>query len=134
MSEPYPPTSMLPPLRPEPPPLRAEQPPRRAEAPLRSDAHLRSELPPVRNERVRREREPGHVPWYRVGEVRMPGFVTSEFVAYVLTVFGVLVASAAVGHTQTHDDYFRADQAWWYITLLTIGYVISRGLSRSRRD
>ena len=28
-------------------------------------------------------------------------------------------------------DYFRADKAWWYITLLTIGYMIARGLAKS---
>jgi hypothetical protein len=27
--------------------------------------------------------------------------------------------------------YFRADKAWWYITLLTIGYMIARGLAKS---
>ena len=28
-------------------------------------------------------------------------------------------------------DYFRADKAWWYITLLTIGYLVSRGLAKA---
>jgi hypothetical protein len=28
-------------------------------------------------------------------------------------------------------DYFRADKAWWYITLLTIGYMVARGLAKS---
>ena len=35
-------------------------------------------------------------------------------------------------------DVFLADKAWFYVTLLTIGYMISRGLakagSRARRD
>jgi hypothetical protein len=36
-------------------------------------------------------------------------------------------ASAGDGH----EDYFRADRAWWYIVLLTIGYMVSRGLAKS---
>lgn len=28
-------------------------------------------------------------------------------------------------------DYFLADKAWFYIVLLTIGYMISRGLAKS---
>jgi len=33
--------------------------------------------------------------------------------------------------TSTHGDYFRADQAWFYIVLLTLGYLGSRGLAKS---
>jgi hypothetical protein len=36
-----------------------------------------------------------------------------------------------VGTTHAHLDYFRADKAWFYIVLLTIGYVVSRGLAKS---
>jgi hypothetical protein len=43
----------------------------------------------------------------------------------------VLVASAAVSTTHAHVDYFRADKAWFYIVLLTIGYLVSRGLAKS---
>ena len=51
--------------------------------------------------------------------------------AYIAAVVGVLIASAAVGATHAHIDYFRADKAWFYIVLLTIGYVVSRGLAKS---
>jgi hypothetical protein len=65
-------------------------------------------------------------------------FRTTEFAAYVATVIGVLVASALVGDSDGRGDVFLADQAWFYVTLLTIGYLISRGLaksgSRTRRD
>ena len=42
---------------------------------------------------------------------------------------GILVASFLVktGQDGQRVDYFRADKAWWYITLLTIGYMIARG-------
>jgi hypothetical protein len=65
-------------------------------------------------------------------------FKTTEFVVYLVAVVGVLVASALVGDSDGRGDVFLADKAWLYITLLTIGYMISRGLakagSRARRD
>jgi hypothetical protein len=67
-----------------------------------------------------------------------PAFRTTEFAAYLATVIGVLVASALVGDSDGRGDVFLADTALLYVTLLTIGYLISRGLakagSRGRRD
>ena len=65
-------------------------------------------------------------------------FRTTEFVAYLVTVAGVLLASYLVGDADGRGDVFLADKAWFYVTLLTIGYLISRGLakagSRARHD
>jgi hypothetical protein len=58
-------------------------------------------------------------------------YKTTEFVAYVVAVLGVLFASQLVGTEDNHADYFRADRAWFYIVLLTIGYFISRGLAKA---
>ena len=58
-------------------------------------------------------------------------FKTTELIAYVAAVVGVLVASLLVKTTSSHGDYFRADQAWFYIVLLTLGYLGSRGLAKS---
>jgi hypothetical protein len=58
-------------------------------------------------------------------------FKTTEFLAYVVAVVGVLLASLLVGKADGHEDYFRADRAWWIIALLTIGYMVSRGLAKS---
>ena len=67
-----------------------------------------------------------------------PALKTTEFVVYVLAVVGVLLASALVGDTEGRGDVFLADQAWFYVTLLTIGYMVSRGLAKAgssaRRD
>jgi hypothetical protein len=63
-----------------------------------------------------------------------PAFKTTEFVIYVLAVAGVLLASALVGDTDGRADVFLADKAWFYITLLTIGYMISRGLAKAGRS
>jgi hypothetical protein len=53
-------------------------------------------------------------------------YKTTELVAYVVAVLGVLVASAV---TDTSD--FGPQEAWFYVTLLTIGYMVSRGLAKS---
>jgi hypothetical protein len=53
-------------------------------------------------------------------------FKTTELIAYVVVVIGVLIASAV---TDTSD--FGAQEAWFYVSLLTIGYMISRGLAKS---
>jgi len=58
-------------------------------------------------------------------------YKTTELLAYLATVVGVLLASQLIGNEEGHDDYFRADRAWFYIVLLTIGYLISRGLAKS---
>ena len=73
---------------------------------------------------------PGQVEPRRSTETKA-SFKTTELIVYIAAVAGVLVASAAVGTTHAHVDYFRADKAWFYIVLLTIGYMISRGLAKS---
>ena len=67
------------------------------------------------------------------GEETKPSYKTTELIIYVLAVVGVLIASNVVGDRANNDgsDIFAADKAWWYITLLTIGYLISRGLAKS---
>jgi hypothetical protein len=60
-------------------------------------------------------------------------YKTTEFLTYVVVFAGILLASLLVktGQDGQRPDYFRADKAWWYITLLTIGYMIARGLAKS---
>jgi hypothetical protein len=64
-------------------------------------------------------------------------FKTTELIVFVLSVIGVLIAAAV---TDNGDDGqgFGARSAWLYVTLLSIGYMISRGLakagSRERND
>jgi hypothetical protein len=67
------------------------------------------------------------------GEETKPSWKTTELFVYVAAVIGVLIASNMVGDGANNDggDYFAADKAWWYITLLTIGYLVSRGLAKS---
>jgi len=67
----------------------------------------------------------------RRGSETKAAFKTTEFIAYVVAVIGVLIASFLVGTTDAHEDYFRADRAWFYVVLLSIGYMVSRGLAKS---
>ncbi len=74
----------------------------------------------------------------RVGTRRLStetkaAYKTTEFLTYVVVFAGILLASFLVktGQDGQRIDYFRADKAWWYITLLTIGYMIARGLAKS---
>jgi hypothetical protein len=60
-----------------------------------------------------------------------PAFKTTEFVVFLVAVLGVLVASALVGESDGRGDVFLADKAWFYVTLLTIGYLVSRGLAKA---
>ena len=57
-------------------------------------------------------------------------FKTTELIVFVLSVVGVLVAAAV---TDNGDDGqgFGARSAWLYVTLLSIGYMISRGLAKA---
>jgi hypothetical protein len=69
----------------------------------------------------------------RVSTETKAAYKTTEFIAYVVVFAGILLASFLVktGQDGERVDYFRADKAWWYITLLTIGYMIARGLAKS---
>ena len=61
-------------------------------------------------------------------------FKTTEFIFYVVSVVGVLIASAVIDASNAGNanaDGFSAQQAWFLITLLTIGYMVSRGLAKS---
>ena len=65
------------------------------------------------------------------GSETKASFKTTEFMVYVVAVIGVLLASFLVSTTDAHEDYFRADRAWFYIVLLSIGYMVSRGLAKA---
>ncbi|WP_193604854.1 hypothetical protein [Nocardioides dongkuii] len=62
----------------------------------------------------------------RISTETKASFKTTELIAYVAAVVGVLIASAIVDASD-----FGAQEAWFYVTLLTIGYMVSRGLAKS---
>jgi hypothetical protein len=56
-------------------------------------------------------------------------FKTTEFFAYVAVLVGILIAGAIVDSSDAGG--YGARQVWLYATILTVGYMISRGLAKS---
>src|SRR3954452_6711908 len=56
-------------------------------------------------------------------------FKTTEFFAFLAAVAGVLIAAAVVDETDAGG--FGARQAWLYVTILAVGYRVSRGRAKS---
>ena len=57
-------------------------------------------------------------------------FKTTEFYAYVVTLVGILIARVVIKE-KNNVDAFRADKVWLYVTILTVGYMIARGLAKA---
>jgi hypothetical protein len=55
-------------------------------------------------------------------------FKTTEFWVYVLAVIAVLIAGTV---DDSEGSAFGADNVWLFVTLLTIGYMVSRGIAKS---
>jgi hypothetical protein len=60
----------------------------------------------------------------RVSTETKAAFKTTEMIAYIVVTVAVLIAAQIV-------DGFDATHAWLYASLLTIGYMVSRGLAKS---
>jgi hypothetical protein len=56
---------------------------------------------------------------------------TTELYSYVVVLVGLLIAGLVTKAGDGADDRFQADQVWLYATILTVGYMISRGLAKS---
>jgi len=56
---------------------------------------------------------------------------TSEFYAYIAVLAGILIAGLLTSAGDGHDDRLQSAQVWLYATLLTLGYMLSRGLAKS---
>ena len=56
-------------------------------------------------------------------------FKTTEFFAFLAAVAGVLIAASVVD--EANNGGFGAKQAWLYVTILAVGYMVSRGLAKS---
>jgi hypothetical protein len=56
-------------------------------------------------------------------------FKTTEMVAYVAAVVAVLIAGMVLDENDSGG--LGARQVWLYVTILTVGYLLSRGLAKS---
>jgi hypothetical protein len=58
-------------------------------------------------------------------------FKTTEFWAFVAVLIALLIAGNSIEREEGGSDVLDAGRVWLYATLLTIGYMISRGLAKS---
>ena len=82
-----------------------------------------------------RDRTVGRTPRRLFTETK-PALKTTEFVTYVVVLVGILVAGLVTNSSKSpngvnHPDAFGAHQVWLYATILTVGYMISRGLAKA---
>jgi hypothetical protein len=65
-----------------------------------------------------------YTPRRRISTETKAAAKTTELIAFVVVAVAMMIASQVV-------DGFDAQHAWFYLTLLTIGYMVSRGLAKS---
>ena len=82
-----------------------------------------------RTDNVGRNGQTDHTPGRRLVTETKSALKTTEMIAFVVAVFGVLIAAAIVD--QSDAGGLGAKQAWLYVTILTVGYMVSRGLAKS---
>lgn len=71
-------------------------------------------------------------PTRRLSTETKHAFKTTEFMAMVAVVVGILVSAAVVKGGDTNGtDEFVAKQAWLYVSIVAGAYFISRGLAKS---
>ena len=84
---------------------------------------------PAREEGTYRNGTTDYNPARRLTTETKASFKTTEFVAFVVVLVGILIAAAVVD--QADAGGLGAKQAWLYVTILTVGYMVSRGLAKS---
>ena len=84
---------------------------------------------PARDDVAGRNGRTDDRPARRLATETKASFKTTEFIAFVAMVIGVLIAAGIVD--EANNGGFGARQAWLYVTMLTVGYMISRGLAKS---
>jgi len=82
---------------------------------------------PARDDVAGRNGRTDHV--RRLATETKAAFKTTEFFAFLAVVAGVLIAAAMVDEGDAGS--LGAKQAWLYVTILTVGYMVSRGLAKS---
>ena len=70
-----------------------------------------------------------HAPARRLTTETKASFKTTEFMAFLAVLVGILIAAAVVDEADAGG--LGAKQAWLYVTILTVGYMVSRGLAKS---
>jgi hypothetical protein len=84
---------------------------------------------PAREEGTQRNGHTDRAPVRRLVTETKASFKTSEFMAFVAVLIGILIAAGVVD--ESNNGGFGAKQAWLYVTILTVGYMVSRGLAKA---
>jgi hypothetical protein len=74
---------------------------------------------------------PRHTTEQRLSTETKNATKTTEFYAYVATTVGVLLAGLLTKAGDGQDDRLAANETWLIVGILTVGYMISRGLAKS---
>lgn len=56
---------------------------------------------------------------------------TSELYVYVAITAAILIAGLVIKGGDGHADQLTAAQAWLYVSIVTLGYLLSRGLAKA---
>ena len=84
---------------------------------------------PAREAGTQRNGQADHAPMRRLVTETKASFKTTEFMAFVVVLVGILIAAAVVDEADAGG--LGAKQAWLYVTILTVGYMVSRGLAKA---
>jgi hypothetical protein len=68
-------------------------------------------------------------PVRRLSTETKAAFKTTEFFSYLAVLAGILIAGAVVDSADAGG--YGARQVWLYATILTVGYMVSRGLAKA---
>jgi hypothetical protein len=84
---------------------------------------------PAGAERVERDGRTDRHPVRRLATETKAAFKTTEFFAFLAVLAGILISAAVVD--EANAGGMGAKQAWLYATILTVGYMVSRGLAKA---
>ena len=84
---------------------------------------------PARADRLEPNNGSGHNRGRRLSTETKAAFQTTEFFAFLAVLAGILISAAVVD--QADAGGLGAKQAWLYATILTVGYMVSRGLAKA---
>lgn len=67
----------------------------------------------------------------RLTDETKPAFKTTEFIAYIAVLVGVFIAGLVIKGADNGTDEMTANYVWLLATILTVGYMVSRGIAKS---
>ena len=84
---------------------------------------------PARADGLERNNGTEHNRVRRLSTETKASFKTTEFFAFLAVLAGILISAGVVD--QANNGGFGARQAWLYATILTVGYMVSRGIAKA---